>query len=101
MEGFSSASLFLARKWKTVIQGVTKGIDHSTRRITQEANLVKGWEVRELTLMLFLFYMNVSGVCLGFLLPAFDDTGSLGSPHQVVYPPGSTLGNCLMFPCRD
>ena len=39
------------------------------------------------------------------VLPAFDDTGSLGSPQrQVVYPPwlyGSTLCNCLPFPCRE
>ena len=33
-----------------------------------------------------LFYMNASAVSL-VLLP-FDDVDSLGSPHQVVYPPG-------------
>ena len=34
------------------------------------------------------------------VLPTFDNTGSLGfPPHQVVYPPDSTLGECLSFPC--
>ena len=35
---------------------------------------------------------------------AFSDTGSLGSPlRQVVYPRlnGSTLGDCLPFPCGE
>ena len=32
-------------------------------------------------------------------LPAFDDTGSVGSPLcRVVYLPGSSLGDCLPFP---
>ena len=39
------------------------------------------------------------------VLPAFDDTGSLGSPPcQVVYLPwfnGSTLGDWLTFPCGE
>ena len=40
---------------------------------------------------------NASAVSL--VLPTFDDTGSLGSPpRQVVYVPGSTLGDCLPFP---
>ena len=35
-------------------------------------------EVRGPALVLFLFYMNLSGMCPVFLLvPAFDDTGSL------------------------
>ena len=45
-------------------------------------------------IVLFLFYVNVSG------MPPFDDTGSLGSPRQVVYSPwlhGSTLGDCPRF----
>ena len=33
-----------------------------------------------------------------FVLPGFDDTGSLGYPPRLeVYPLGSTLGDCLMF----
>ena len=37
---------------------------------------------------------------VSLVLPAFGDTGSLGSPPRlVVYPLGSTLGNCLPFPC--
>ena len=43
---------------------------------------------------LFLFYVDVSGMCLQSRLspPTFDNTGSLGSPpHQLVYPPGSNL----------
>ena len=31
-------------------------------------------------------------------LPAYDDAGSLGSPRRVVFPHGSTLGDCLPFP---
>ena len=42
--GFSSASLFPARKLETVTQGGTKGIDHLTRRRTQGVGIVKGWE---------------------------------------------------------
>ena len=33
--------------------------------------------------------------------PGFDDTGSLGSPHQMVYHHDSSLGDCLPFPCGD
>ena len=34
--------------------------------------------------------------------PTFDDTGSMGFPPcQVFCPPGSTLGDCLPFPCRN
>ena len=37
-------------------------------------------------IVLFLFYVNVSG------MPPFDHTSYLGSPlHQVVYPPGSMV----------
>ena len=53
------------------------------------------WGVKGLALMLFLFYVNVSGMrppAVSLVLPAFDDTGSLGSPlRQVVYPPGSIV----------
>ena len=42
--GFSLASLFLAKKGEAVTQGRTKGIDHQTRRRTQGAGIVKGWE---------------------------------------------------------
>ena len=41
MVGFSSASLFPARKWEADTQGGTRVIGHSTRRITQRAGLVK------------------------------------------------------------
>ena len=35
------------------------------------------------------------------VLPAFDDTGSLDSlPRRLVFPRGSTLGDCLLFHCR-
>ena len=51
--------------------------------------------------MLFLFYVNVSGMRpLSHLPPppAFEDTGSLGfPPRRVVYPPGSTLGEFPRF----
>ena len=42
---------------------------------------------------------NALGVSL--VLPNFDDTNSLGSPRQVVYSPGSTLGDCLLFTYGD
>ena len=35
---------------------------------------------------------------ISLVLPTFDDTGSLGSPLQVVYPPGSTLSDCQPIP---
>ena len=36
------------------------------------------------------------------VLPAFDDTGFLGSPsRQVVYSSDSTLGDCLPFPFEE
>ena len=42
---------------------------------------------------------NAPGVSL--VLLTFNDTVSLGSPpRQVVYPLGSTLSDCLPFPCR-
>ena len=44
---FSSASLFPARKREDVTQGGTmepRGIDNLTRRKTQGAGIVKGWE---------------------------------------------------------
>ena len=58
------------------------------------------WGVRGLALVLFLFYVNVSGMrpLSRFLLPAFDDPFSLGyPPRRMVYP--ATLGDCLLFPC--
>ena len=42
--GFSSASLFPARKREASTKGETRGIDHRKRRRTQGANIVKGWE---------------------------------------------------------
>ena len=40
-----------------------------------------------------------------FFIPAFDDTGSLGSPpRQGGLSPwlhGFTLGDCLLFPCGE
>ena len=38
---------------------------------------------------------------VSFVLPTFDDTDSLGFPRRwVAYPPGSTLSDCLLFPCE-
>ena len=42
--GFSSASVFSARKGEAFTQGGTMEIDHPRRRKTQEAGIVKGWE---------------------------------------------------------
>ena len=42
--GFSSASLFPARKRDVITQGGDRGIDHSMRRKTQGDGTVKGWE---------------------------------------------------------
>ena len=42
--GFSSVTLFPARKLEAVIQGGTRGIGHPTRRKTQGDGIVKGWE---------------------------------------------------------
>ena len=42
--GFSSASLFPARKRKVVTQGGIRGIGHPTRRRTQGSGIVKGWK---------------------------------------------------------
>ena len=44
MVGFSSASLFPARKWEAVTQGGTRGIDHPMGRKTQGPGIVKDWE---------------------------------------------------------
>ena len=49
-------------------------------------------------LVLREYIWNVPAV--SFVLPAFDDTGSLGfSPRPVVCSLGSTLGDCLPIPC--
>ena len=45
--GFSSAFLFLERKREAITQGGIRGIDHLTRRRTQEASIVKGWEDKQ------------------------------------------------------
>ena len=42
--GISLASLFPARKREAITQGGTRGIDHPTRRRTQVAGIVRGWE---------------------------------------------------------
>ena len=42
--GFSSASLFPAKKREAVTQGGTRGIDHPTWRKPQGAGIVKGLE---------------------------------------------------------
>ena len=48
-------------------------------------------------LVLYKCIWNAPTVSL--VLPAFDNTSSLGSPsYWVVYPPGSLLGDCLLFP---
>ena len=44
MVGFSSASLFPARRWEAVTQGGTRGIDHPIRRKTQGVGIMKGLE---------------------------------------------------------
>ena len=44
MVGFSSASIFFARKREAVTRGGTREIDHLTRRRTQRGGKVKGWE---------------------------------------------------------
>ena len=44
MVNISLASLFPARKQEAVTQGGTRGIDYLTRRGTQGACIVKGWE---------------------------------------------------------
>ena len=39
---------------------------------------------------------------VSLVLPAYDDTGSLGFPRrQALYSPGSALGDWLPFPCRE
>ena len=43
----------------------------------------------------------VKKTVVSLVLPAFDYTGFLSSPHQEVYPSGSTLGDCLLFPCEE
>ena len=45
--GYRSASLLTARKWEAVAQGRTRGIDHSTRRKTQGASIIKAWEDKQ------------------------------------------------------
>ena len=43
---------------------------------------------------------NAAAVSL--VLPAYDKIGSFGFPlRRVAYPPGSTLGDCLPFPCGE
>ena len=43
-EAFTRVSLFLSRKRESVTQNVTKGIDNPSRRKTQGAGIIKGWE---------------------------------------------------------
>ena len=43
-----------------------------------------------------------NSLAVALVSPTIDDTASLGSPARwVVYPPGSTLGYCLSFPCGE
>ena len=53
--------------------------------------------------VLFLLYVNVCGMnvpAVSLVLPAFDDTSSLGAPpRRVVYPRSYTLTDCFPFPC--
>ena len=59
------------------------------------------WGVRRPELVLFLFYVNVSGMH-PFVLPAYEDSSSLGfHPHWLVYLPRSTLDDWLPFPCAE
>ena len=44
MVSFSSAFLFPARKQEAVPQGGIRRIDHPTRKRTQGAGIIKGWE---------------------------------------------------------
>ena len=44
-------------------------------------------------------FWNAAAVSL--VLPTFNDTGSLGSPRQVVYSPGTPLDDCFPFPCGE
>ena len=46
MVGFSSPSLFTARKWEPVTQDGTRGIDYLMQR-TQGASITKGWEDKQ------------------------------------------------------
>ena len=56
--GFSSSSLFPARKRNAVTQGVTRGIDHQTQRRTQGAGIVKGWEDKRGYLFIYFLHEN-------------------------------------------
>ena len=44
MVGISKASLFPSRKREAATEGGAKGINYPTWRITQGADIVKGWE---------------------------------------------------------
>ena len=61
------------------------------------------WGVRELALVLFLFYVNVFGMCPLSLL----SSQALTIPASWVLHVGwsipvvSTLGDCLPFPCEE
>ena len=52
--------------------------------------------------ILVLYECIWNALMVSLVLPSFDNTGSLGyPPYQVVYPPGSTLGDCLLFSCEE
>ena len=61
--------------------------------------------VRGPVLVVFLFILREciwNAPTVSLVVPAFDDTGSLGSPpRHAVYPPGSTLSESLLFPCGE
>ena len=61
----------------------------------------RGWGQRVCDHVIFVLHeCMVSWIYpVSLVLPPFDDTNSLGSPqHRVVYPPGSTMGDCQPFP---
>ena len=63
-------------------------------------SFVGGQEASVCFILVLLEYIwNLSAVSL--VLPAFDDTGSVGNPPcRVVYHHGSTLGDSLPFHCN-
>ena len=76
-------------------------ITHICRGGVNLSSLVGGSGARCcVILVLREFIFNTPAI--SFILPAFDDTGSLGPPpRRVVYLHGSTLDHCFPFPCGE
>ena len=92
--GFSSAPVFPEMKREAVTQGICLGVWVQLLGVQGGPACV--------ILVLRECIWNAPEVSL--VVPAFDDTSSLGSPPtQVVYPRlnGSTMDDCLPFPCRE